>query len=111
MRSAVWIGFGTAVAALGVTGGSRVLAQDQTVGEFAAPVRIGAGEGWAGDRRMYPSPALHDVDGDGHADLIVGDLPGRVTVALRTPGEGTIKFGPEQQLKNRRGEQLIFNNW
>lgn len=111
MRSAVQCGAGVALASLGLAGSGQLAAQGDAVAEFSTPVRIHAGEAFAGGRRMYPSPALHDVNGDGHADLVVGDLPGRITVALRTPGEGPIGFGPEKPMKDRRGEHLKFNNW
>ncbi|MGA1523964.1 MAG: FG-GAP repeat protein [Planctomycetota bacterium] len=109
MKTALWTGGGVALAAAGM--GAEAAAQGAASAEFAAPVRIEAGDKWAGERRLYPSPAMHDVDGDGYADLVVGDLPGRVTVALRTPGEGKVTFGPEKPMKDRRGEHLKFNNW
>lgn len=79
-------------------------------GLFAPPVRIQAGDAFAGERRMYPSPAFHDVDGDGLLDLVVGDLPGRVTWARRMPGEG-LRFEAEQPMKTASGEPLDFGNW
>lgn len=111
MRIASQSGAGVLLVALGVIGSDPLTAQKSPAAEFAAPVRLQAGKAFAGARRMYPSPALHDVNGDGYADLVVGDLPGRITVALRTPGDGSITFGPEKPLKDRRGEQLRFNNW
>ena len=84
------------------------LAAQAAPAQFAAPVRIDAGGKVAGHERMYPSPAFHDVNRDGRADLVVGDLRGIVTVALRNK-DGS--FDAEQPLKDRRGEQLKFSNW
>ena len=79
---------------------------------FGAPQRLLAGEAFAGAKRLYPSPALRDVDGDGLRDLVVGDLIGKMTVALRRKtNDGTVVYGEERPLKDRSGEQLKFNNW
>jgi hypothetical protein len=75
--------------------------------QFAAPQRIAAGDAILGQGRMYPSPAMHDVNGDGKADLVVADLFGRVTVALRTD-DGWAKETP---LLDRDGKPLKFHNW
>ncbi|MAF65244.1 MAG: hypothetical protein CMJ84_06255 [Planctomycetes bacterium] len=77
---------------------------------FLPPVRLMAGEEFLGAKRRYPSPALFDVDGDGHADLVVADLSGRPTVALGVAGEPQ-GFGPETALRDADGEKLDFNNW
>ena len=84
-------------------------AVDPTV-KFAAPARIMAGEKFLGQRRAYPSPALHDVNGDGHVDLLIADLMGRVTVAL---GDGSkpMSFGEEKPLLGSDKEPLDFNYW
>jgi hypothetical protein len=50
---------------------------------------------------------LHDVDGDGRRDIVVGDLMGSVTVALRTD-DG---FAAEKPLQDRDGKPLKFHNW
>ena len=78
--------------------------------EFAAPIRIKAGDAYLGARRMYASPALHDVNGDGHLDAVIGDLPGRVTVALGS-GLTPMSFGAEKKMVGSNQEPLEFNNW
>lgn len=84
---------------------------------FAPPVSIEAGAPTKagptvlGKGRLYPSPVLHDLDGDGHLDVVVGDLRGRLTTALRLPGAGTPKFAAEQKLLAKDGKELDFANW
>ena len=78
--------------------------------EFAAPRKLKAGEDYAGHMRYYPSPVLHDIDGDKRADLVIGDLMGKVTWAKASADKpGT--FEAEQPLKMRDGEPLKFSNW
>ncbi len=69
-----------------------------------------AGDAFLGKRRMYASPAFHDVNGDGHLDAIVGDLPGRVTVALGT-GSMPMSFAAEKSMLDKNGKPLDFDNW
>lgn len=78
---------------------------------FAPPRRIMAGEAFAGDRRLYPSPAIHDVDQDGTPDLVIGDLPGRVTFAKGLREGQTLRFLTEAPLKDAKGAPLKFKNW
>ena len=78
--------------------------------KFKAPTRMMAGEKFFGQERAYPSPALHDINGDGHVDLLVADLMGRVTVALGT-GSKPMSFGAEKTLLGSDKKPLNFNNW
>ncbi len=103
---------------LPLTLASSALAQT-TIPEptFAAPVRLAvaspAGEAkstWLGSSRLYPSPVLHDMNGDGRADLVIGDLRGHLTVSLRQP-QDTPLWAAETRLLASDGEQLDFHNW
>lgn len=78
---------------------------------FAAPRRLEAGDKLLGERRLYPSPTYHDINGDGLADLVIGDLRGLMTVAHRMPGDGPAQYGPEQKLLDREGKEIDFHNW
>lgn len=79
--------------------------------EFAAPVRITAGEALLGEGRLYPSPVYHDVNGDGLLDLVVGDLRGHLTVALRTTGSAPPTFGKETKILGADGKIVDLQNW
>ncbi len=78
--------------------------------KFAEPVRIMAGDKYLGENRAYPSPAFHDVNADGLVDVIVADLPGRVTVALGS-SKKPMSFGKEKPLLGKDKKQLDFGNW
>ena len=98
-----------AMAGCAILLGSQGLADDiETSIRFAAPVRIQAGDAFLGEGRLYPSPVLHDVDGDGRLDVVVGDLFGKVTVANRSSAGA---FGIEKQFQDRDGKPLKFHNW
>jgi hypothetical protein len=78
--------------------------------QFAAPVRLKAGDKFLGENRLYPSPVYHDLDGDKIADIVVGDLPGRLTVAYGVAGKrGTFKA--EEKVLGEDGKDLDFGNW
>lgn len=85
--------------------------RDLQASDFAAPVRLHAGEKFLGEKRLFPSPVFHDVNGDGLRDLVIGDLPGSITVALRLAGDGPAKYGAEERLQAADGRPLDFNNW
>jgi hypothetical protein len=99
-----------ALAAAGAATAGLALAQAPAP-QFAAPVRMKAGDRLLGENRLYPSPVRHDVDGDGLHDIVVGDLAGRLTVALRKPGDGAPVYVAERPLKAADGQDLKFHNW
>jgi hypothetical protein len=70
-----------------------------------------AGDAFMGQKRMYPSPMFHDMNGDGLVDIVVGDLIGKLTVALRRPGDGVPAYAAETKLKAVDGKDIDFNNW
>ena len=94
-----------------MTVAATALAQSQPAATFAPPVRVMAGDQMLGKGRMFPSPVLFDVDHDGLLDIVVGDLPGRLTYALRLPGAGAPRFGKEQKMLGADGKQIDFGNW
>ena len=114
MRFTKWHGF-----ALSVVGGALLLSSRgsaeptpaTTDATFAAPVRISAGGALLGQGRYYPSPVMHDVDGDKLLDIVVGDLMGRVTFAKRIASDKGVEFAKEVPLLGRDGKQLKFSNW
>lgn len=78
---------------------------------FRSPVRLEAGAALLGQDRLYPSPVAHDVDGDGRLDLVVGDLRGRITVALRGSGDAPACYTAETPLLDAEGKEIDFHNW
>lgn len=80
--------------------------------EFEEPQRVMAGDSFVGheleDRnRLYPSPGLHDIDGDGNIEMVIGDLFGRLTYVSRTK-DG---WSEEKILTDVDGNPLKFKNW
>lgn len=84
---------------------------DPPAATFKAPVRLTAGEADLGAKRLYPSPVLHDLDGDGHLDIVVGDLRGHLTVAPRIPGDGPPRFAKEAPVLGADGKRIDLGNW
>ncbi|MCC6465936.1 MAG: hypothetical protein IT463_11405 [Planctomycetes bacterium] len=92
--------------------GACVAATPLAAQSFEAPTRIKAGEKFAGHElggrdRLYPSPALHDLDGDGKREIVIGDLFGGLTYLSPTK-DG---WGEEKVLNGADGKPLKFNNW
>jgi hypothetical protein len=97
--------------AIAIPLGAEASADEMDRPRFAAPVRIRAGDAFLGAGRLYPSPVVHDVDGDRRPDIVVGDLFGKVTVAPRTAAKAPVTFAAERPLNGRDGKPLKFHNW
>ncbi|MCB9891531.1 MAG: hypothetical protein H6833_07780 [Planctomycetes bacterium] len=85
--------------------GSHARAQSKTT--FAKPELLMSGDALVGESRLYPSPVLFDVDGDGTRELVIGDLPGVLTASEKT----STGWGKEVRMKTADGKDLKFHNW
>jgi hypothetical protein len=78
---------------------------------LAPPVRLKAGAKFMGEKRLFPSPVFHDVNGDGQLDVVIGDLPGVLTVAVRKQGADRLAFEAETTVMSLDAQPLKFHNW
>jgi hypothetical protein len=91
---------------------STVAAQTPLVAPtFAPPVRLKAGDKFLGENRLFPSPVYHDLNGDGRADIVVGDLQGHLTVAHRAADAASALFASEEKVLGADGEIVDLQNW
>jgi hypothetical protein len=91
---------------------STVAAQTPLVAPtFAPPVRLKAGDNFLGENRLFPSPVYHDLNGDGRADIVVGDLQGHLTVAHRAADAASALFASEEKVLGADGEIVDLQNW
>jgi len=82
----------------------------QAPAQFSPPIRLMSEDKPLGKGKLYPSPRLYDIDRDGQAEMVIGDLPGRVTVAEKVAGAGPAHWGPlEPFMSGKRA--LKFRNW
>lgn len=79
--------------------------------QFEDPVLIMAGDQPLAHNTLYPSPALHDLDGDGRPELLIGDLFGKIRFATRAPGSDPTRWSELQDLQDAEGKSLKFSNW
>jgi hypothetical protein len=98
-----------ALATAALAGASQ--AQEEAPVRFKKPVRIMAGEGHLGAEMYYPSPRVHDVNGDGVMDIVLGDLFGSVTLACGKKTDTGVMLEKAVPLKGQDGKALKFENW
>jgi len=79
------------------------------------PIRISVNDAPLNSKakKMFPSPAVFDVDGDGSKELVIGDLMGGVGVYanLNTSGAGEPVWGPRKPLYDSKGDPIVTANW
>ena len=51
------------------------------------------------------------MNGDGAADVVVGDLWGKLTVALRSKDARALELAAETKLMAVDGKEIDFHNW
>ncbi len=60
---------------------------------------------------LFPSPVLFDIDRDGRAELICGDLWGHMWVYENIAGEGAPRWSAPNKLKSADGKEIKVSNW
>lgn len=83
------------------------------IAALAAPAQLAPPVEWTADGKpmrgiYYPSPTLHDIDGDGTRELVIGDLRGYIQVA-KPDGNGG--WGPLEKLNAGNSKPIKLNNW
>ena len=76
---------------------------------FAPPVPISPAAAAKIESILYPTPVLHDVDGDGALEMVIGDLPGNLWVCEKAEG-GPMEWSEPKALEGPDGP-LKFDNW
>ena len=96
-------------------GGAQATASDDknvdATPRFAAPEMLETGGEPMGRGLLYPSPELRDMNGDGHADIVIGDLWGDIRVATCQPGGDGFTYAEPKKFNNAEGAPLKFDNW
>ena len=92
-----------------------------TVEIFEAPIRLTVDDMPLNhdNKVMYISPTLHDVDGDGKPELIIGDVTGALGFHKIENGSrgdqsasgGDLVWGPRQTFEDSSGEPIKLTNW
>jgi hypothetical protein len=77
---------------------------------FEAPVELTAG-GKPLRGILYPSPTLHDSDGDQRPELWVGDLRGHIQIAKPSGQPSSTSWGELEFLQAKNKKRLKLNNW
>lgn len=80
--------------------------------EFDPPVRLKAGDEFidTGEHVAHSGPLVSDLDGDGKADLLVGNFGGHIQVYLNKASREEPQY-VEQGLLKAGGEDAEVPNW
>ncbi|MEZ6059804.1 MAG: hypothetical protein R3C19_05535 [Planctomycetaceae bacterium] len=78
---------------------------------FQKPVQLTAANEPMGNGIYYPSPKLQDLDGDGVAEMLIGDLTGRLLFAKRSGDENSTAWSQLEPLTTADGQPIKFDNW
>lgn len=92
----------------------RLAGAGDAVAEFEAPFRLMVGDQPLNTeaKKMYPSPAVFDVDGDGEDELVVGDIFGSLNVyENENDGEGDPVWSRFRPLESADGDPIKVPNW
>ena len=92
-----------------------------TADVFEAPVRLTVDDAPlnADKKVMYISPTLHDVDGDGKPELIIGGVSGELEIHANTnvaqDGSSALQgdpiWGPRETFEDSSGKAIRITNW
>ena len=89
--------------------------QSKSTDPFEAPVMLMVGDKPlnAAARQMYPSPAMFDIDNDGHDELIVGDIMGVLNVYenKNSKQSGDPVWSQHTRLNSNDGKPIKVKNW
>jgi hypothetical protein len=85
---------------------------DQTKALFEPPTRLLSDKEPLNQREklLYPSPVLLDIDGDKQAELVVGDLWGKLRVYKSVGKRGDLTWDTGKVLQ-AQGKDLVVPNW
>ncbi|MEM7261845.1 MAG: hypothetical protein AAF488_07610 [Planctomycetota bacterium] len=91
---------------------SGSLVAGNTDSMFEAPVRLLVDDQPVNSKAnaLYPSPVLIDIDLDGRAELVVGDLWGHLRVYENTTTDGEPTWTGPAKLQ-ADGKELKVSNW
>jgi hypothetical protein len=78
---------------------------------FHAPVRLTSQGSELAKGTLYPSPRMHDLDGNGREELLIGDLFGNLKAAHADPAGSQTSWLPPEPLRTVDGEIMKFDNW
>lgn len=87
------------------------IAQEPSMFDAPAVLRIGDQPLNEDGKIRYPSPAIFDVDNDGENELVIGSLDGVVRVCENESESSEPVWSAPQALIAKDNQPLVLNNW